>query len=267
VPFARYAILSMRHVTKWVTLALALSTTTLWVGPAGAATPTQGSIVPGSAVPTGPVSAGTPDSGYTPGQPFGSGQIINVVVPANDVLPVDTDLQFVECSAPNGVIPTQSSACDGNTLEDSEGSLLEDTTVKPNPDGSVNLIADSDLTYAVLSLPDSTVLGENSGGPECGDTAATECIIYIGDDYLDLSQPNVWSQPFFVAYNSIDNGDPAGDGSLGTPPADVLPEAPSVIAMPAIAVGLVAIGAGVQARRRRRRLEVTTAPNCKRPGI
>ena len=45
-------------------------------GPAGAATPTEGSIVPNSAVPIGSFTAGTP---------FSSGQGIDVVVPANSV--------------------------------------------------------------------------------------------------------------------------------------------------------------------------------------
>jgi hypothetical protein len=81
----------------------------------------------GGTVPVGP---------YTVGAPFASGQNVNVVVPANRVLPANTSVNIVECSAPDGVIPANPTACDGNTIQG--------PTVLPNPDGSINLSAEGD---------------------------------------------------------------------------------------------------------------------------
>src|SRR5271165_5265550 len=87
-----------------VTLSLVVS--------AGAAGPASGDIVPGSAVPIGTVAHA----------PFDSGQLINVVIPANSAFaaPDNTaNVNVVECSAPAGVPPTNPIACDGNTIQGS----------------------------------------------------------------------------------------------------------------------------------------------------
>ncbi len=87
----------------------------------------------------------------------------------------------------------------------------------------------------------------------CGDTAATECIIYIGDDPNDLTKPHVWSQPFFVVADGNDEGVPAGDGTQTAPPA-ATPEVASVIVLPVTAIVLVGLVVWAQSRRRKRRL-------------
>jgi hypothetical protein len=85
-----------------------------------AAAPTEGSSVPDSAVPIGTVTTGTS---------FSSGQEIDVVVPANGVFTSTTqNINILECSAPDGVIPTQPTACDGNTINGN--------TLDANADGS-----------------------------------------------------------------------------------------------------------------------------------
>ena len=64
----------------------------------GATEPASGSIVPGSAVAVAPFTADTP---------FSSGQNINVVIPANSAFAGSTtNVNIVECAAPNGVPPT-----------------------------------------------------------------------------------------------------------------------------------------------------------------
>jgi hypothetical protein len=196
--------------------------------PAGATTPTSGSVVPNSAVPVGTV---------TPGTPFSSGQNINVVIPANSVFADTTNLQIVECAAPNGVIPTASAACDGNTING--------PTLKSNADGSVNFQTFTGSLYTVYALPDSISLGEGSSGPQCGSTSATECVLYIGYNYNDFTQPHVWSQLFYVKANGDDGGENPGDGT---------PEVPLAILLPASALGLFG-GAALIRRRRNNRLE------------
>jgi hypothetical protein len=200
-------------------------------GPAGAATPTQGSIVPNSAVPVGAFTAGTP---------FDSGQGIDVVVPANSVFPSTTqDINILECAAPNGVPPTSPSSCDGNTING--------PTLTANGDGSIDFQANTGSTYTVYALPDQLSLQEGSSGVKCGNTAATECILYIGVQQSDFTQPHVWSQPFFIKTDATDGGTTPGDGSAN--PGNGTPEVPFAILLPVAAMGL--IGGTVVIRRRR----------------
>jgi hypothetical protein len=195
----------------------------MFAGPAGAATPVEGASVPNSAVAVGTV---------TPGTPFSSGQGIDIVVPANGVFTPNQDINILECSAPNGVIPTSPSACDGNTINGE--------TLNSNSDGSLDYQADTGSLFTVYALPDKKSLDEGTSGPACGSTSATECILYIGVQQSDFTQPHVWSQPFFVTANGVDTGANPGDGT---------PEVPFAILLPVAAIGL--LGGTVLIRRRR----------------
>ena len=183
----------------------AIATLGLVIG-AGATGPGSGSVVSGVFQPQSP---------FTAGIPFASGQLINVTVPTNETFSSDDGLSnntekinILECAAPDGVVPTQTSSCDGNTIQGN--------TILPATDGSFTYD-----NYQLYALPDSISLGESAGGVACGDTAATECILYIGNDQSDFTKPHLWSTPFFIAPNSTDAGTPAGDGS-----------APAVATMP-----------------------------------
>jgi hypothetical protein len=175
-------------------------------------------VIPNAAQPTGTV---------TPG-PFDSGQNINVVVPANQAFAQNAGVNIVECSAPNGVVPTLPINCDGNTLQN-----------------GAQVAADGSFTfngYTVYALPDLVSLGEGSSGPNCGNTAATECILYIGEDQNNFTAPHLWSQPFFV------KPDPTDSGTIN--PGDGTPEVPMAVLLPLAAVGL--LGGTVAIRRRHR---------------
>ncbi len=216
--------MSLRQVTRRVaaTVAATAAAGTLaamaFTAPAGAS-PASGDIVPNSAVPQGSVTAGTP---------FDSGQIITVNIPANSAFAGSFNaIKVVECSAPNGVVPTNTTACDGNTIQGD--------TVLPAADGSFSY-----GNYTVYALPDAISLGEGSSGPKCGSTSATECILYIGNDQNDFTKPHLWSQPFFVSANGNDAGANPGDGT---------PEVPLAIILPVAAMGL--LGGTVLIRRRR----------------
>jgi len=219
---------------------------------AGAATPTQGSIVPDSAVPVG---------SYTTDAPFASGQGVNVVIPMNSVFASGTYLGIIECTAPDGVIPTAPSACDIDTV--SPVFYNGTSNFAATSDGSANYKGETGQLFPIYALPDEDALGEPSSSPaSCGDTAATECILLIEDassvpfnnqgQLLSFNAPYVWSQPFFVAPSNGDLGLPAGDGSV-EPPANT-PEiaAPVLLPLSIFAVGAVAYGA---TRRRTRRHE------------
>ncbi len=216
--------MSARHVAQRVAASLAataaVATLALaFTSPAGAATgPTSGSVIPNAAQPQGTV---------TPG-PFDSGQSINVVVPANQAFNPDQNINIVECSAPDGVVPTNPNNCDGNTLQN--GAI-------PNADGSLTFTG-----YTVYALPDNIQLGEGTTGPKCGNTLATECMLYIGTNQNDFTQPHLWSQPFLV------NTDPTDSGTIN--PGDGTPEVPMAILLPLAAVGL--LGGTIAIRRRHR---------------
>jgi hypothetical protein len=219
--------MSIRHVARRVAAAAAAAAAAgtlaamAFSSPSGATTPASGSTIS-----TAAQCAET----CTPG-PFDSGQNINIVVPANSAFASpdnNSGINIVECSAPNGVVPTQISACDGNTLQNFVG---------VNADGSFTY-----NDYTVYALPDSTSLGETTSNPvTCGNTAATECVLYIGNNQLDFTQPHVWSQPF------VTNTDPTDSGTIN--PGDGTPEVPLAIILPASALGL--LGGAVLIRRRR----------------
>jgi hypothetical protein len=192
-------------------------------GPAGAAAPTQGQSVPNSAQPVGTFTAGTP---------FSSGQGINIVVPANSLFVSNSNVNILECSAPNGVIPTSPTACNGDTIQG--------PSVAPNADGSINYQNATGSLYPVYFTPDSSI-GDTTSSPKCGNTAATECILFIGDNQGDFTTPHVWSQPFFVNPTAGDTGANPGDGNL--------PEVPLAILLPIAALGIM--GGTVAVRRRR----------------
>jgi hypothetical protein len=218
--------MSIRHVARRVAVSIAATAAAgsiaalAFSSPAGAAGPGPGTSVPGSAQAVAP---------FTPGNPFDSGQNINVVIPANSSFAAPNNTKAVkiyECAAPNGVIPTDPATCDGNTGAGN--------TILPAADGHFS------NPYQVFALPDSATLGESPGGPVCGGTLPTECILYIGNDQTDFTQPHLWSQPFLVKANGND---------LAANPGDGTPEVPMAIILPLSAMGL--LGGALLIRRRR----------------
>ena len=140
---------------------------------------------------------------FTAGTPFSSGQGINVVLPTNTLFAPTKNLNVLECAAPGGVPPTNPADCDGLTINS--------PTLKPNADGSVNFKTKTGQLYPVYALPDAN-LGEGSSSPVvCNLT--NECVLYIGQNQNDFTQPHVWSPGFFIAPNSTDSGANPGDGS------------------------------------------------------
>ena len=224
--------MSIRHVARRVAVSIAA---TAAVGalslvafgtPVGATTPTTCNNSGDECL-----NAAQPTTTEPPG-PFDSGQNVMFVIPANNAFAGSSaGIQIVECMAPNGVVPTDPTTCDGDTVNGS--------TILPNADGSFTY-PPHNKHYTVYALPDSIKLGE-SGGINCGNTSATECIFYIGDNYQDFTAPHLWSQPFLV------NPDPTDSGTLN--PGDGTPEVPFALILPISALGI--LGATILVRRRR----------------
>jgi hypothetical protein len=172
-----------------------------------------------------------PQAGYTAGTPFSSGQQINVVIPANSVLPSSTELDIVECAAPGGVVPTDTSQCDGNTINPD--------SLQTNGDGSINYQGYTGSYYELYALPNAALGETPSGSPKCN--LSNECVLYIGTNNLDFTQPHLWSTPFYI--------NPNGGSNSGANPGDGTPEVPLAVMLPIAAMGLV--GGTLFFRRRR----------------
>jgi hypothetical protein len=226
--------MTFRHVTRRVTTfsaAMALTGTVValaFATPAFAAPPAAGSEVPSSVIPIG---------ASTPG-PFASGQVVEVKIPANPTLVAGAGINIVECAAPGGVAPTDPSQCDGLTLQPD--------TILAAADGSVAYtVTGSTSGYTMFALPDTTSLGESATGtPVCN--TSNECVLYIGENQNDFTQPHFFSQPYFVTPTAGDSGTPAGDG---TTPGTATPEAPLAIGLPLAAAGVVAGSLFLRRRR------------------
>ena len=206
-----------------------------FASPAFATGPASGSEVPGSALPIGTA---------TPG-PFSSGQVIQIQIPANSTLTPGAGINIVECAAPGGVAPTTPSACDGNTIQGD--------TIFAGTDGSVSYTNVAPKHgYTVYALPDAN-LGESPGGtPACD--LSHECVLYIGQNQNDFTQPHFFSQAFFVQPVAGDTGTPAG---TGTTPGTPTPEAPFAIGLPLAAAAVLG---GALFWRRRRHLPASGRP-------
>ena len=125
-------------------------------------------------------------------------------------------LEVLECSAPSGVLPNTAASCDGNTVN----------PLPINQDSS-GAFSYSDTVQALSSTGGSNI--------DCGATAATECVFWVGVDYNN-------------SFNSNDAFSPVFEVST---PIATTPEAPLAIGLP-IGAGLLAAGSVFVARRRRR---------------
>jgi hypothetical protein len=169
-----------------------------------------------------------PTSGQAvaPGTPFSSGQTISIQVPANTLLTPHANVVIVECAAPNGVLPTLPSECDTGTVQGS--------SIIPATDGHFTY-----NQYQIFALPDATTLFETpTHTPVCSNTAATECVLYVGNNYNDFTAPHFFSEAFKITANADDQGENPGDGT---------PELPLAIGLPLAAAGIFG---GVMYRRR-----------------
>ncbi len=163
-----------------------------------------------------------------------------------------TRVNIIECADPGGSaanLPTSLSTCDANTVEAD--------TVLVQPDGSF-----VENGYTLYALPNE-VLGEQSNWqPVCNPTH--QCVLYVGEDQNDFTQPKVFSAPF--AFTTAAPAIVVGGAATTTPttPTTTTPAvstgvslAPSTLAFtgaPDSALwltvsGLSLIGAGLVGRR------------------
>ncbi len=145
--------------------------------------------------------------------------------------------KIFECSDPDGTaahLPTNSLQCDGQTIA---------TYSTPNADGSFNY-----PNYVIYALPDKPTFSEPPDTlPVCGDTPKTECVLYVGTDINNFSEPHIFSTPFFVTGNASDSGQPQGNGGVeGSSGSN------TTLIIVGVVVLIVIVGGTVYLLRRRR---------------
>ncbi len=175
-------------------------------------------------------AAPTTTSGGVTLPTYTDSQIIEASVAANTTFGSRVGISIIECADPGGSVanlPTSAANCDGQTLPGD--------TILTGTDGSFDYLAGGNAgNYSGLTmfLLPSTALGEPANAnPKCDATHA--CVLYIGTNQNDFTQPKVFSSPFYVSASA-----PAGT-----------PEAPYAVMLPVAAV-LVAAGAFFAVRRR-----------------
>ncbi len=143
----------------------------------------------------------TPSSG---GSPYQNGVSLDISVGPNSTFAPYSRIIVIECAAPKGVMPVDDTTCDGNTVQ--SGSVLV------NADGSFEV-----PSYRLYSLP-NTALGEAPDSePVCN--SSVECVLYIGQDQNDFSQPKIFSAPFTVdpaATSTPTTAAPTSPGQTGS---------------------------------------------------
>jgi hypothetical protein len=130
---------------------------------------------------TTPVLTISPSSGS---HPYENGESVGISVGPNSRFTPYSKIEVLECAAPKGVLPVDDSTCDGNTAQ--AGSILAAAN------GSFR-----DSTYTLYRLPSSALGEQNNHLPVCG--TSEECVLYIGQNQNDFTQPKMFSPPFTIA--------------------------------------------------------------------
>jgi hypothetical protein len=150
-------------------------------------------------------AAGSPTLTMAPApasRAYADGQSISLSVGPNSRFSPYSRIEVLECAAPKGALPVDDSTCDGNTAQ--YGSVIVAA------DGSFGLPA-----YTLYQLP-NTVLGEQRNhAPVCN--AAQECVLYIGQDQNDFSQPKMFSPVFTVGSTAPIGSAPPPVGGAAPP--------------------------------------------------
>ena len=117
------------------------------------------------------------------GRPYANGTSLTITVSPNSTFAPYSRIEVLECAAPNGVPPTSDSSCDGNTANGQSVIVAKDGSFE---------VAD----YVLYSLPNRALAETAITKPVCN--ATSECVLYIGQNQNDFTQPKAFSTPFTV---------------------------------------------------------------------
>jgi hypothetical protein len=171
---------------------------------------------PGSGSAATPAVTITPTSGAATSGSFQDGEVVTVTVKDNSTFTPGAKVNILECADPQGIaanLPRSISSCDGDTIQGD--------TVLVKPGGGI-----SESHYTIYQLP-STTLGERPDGqPVCN--AGNQCVLYVGQNQNDFTQPKLFSSPFIVATASGTAGSPPGTGTSSNDATSATPTTTSV---------------------------------------
>lgn len=164
----------------------------------------------------GGVASATPTVTLTPSSNLYDQQTIEVSVGANTLFAPNSSIKILECQAG----ATSDAQCDGNT-QNADSVIV-------GADGSFDY-----KSYTLYQLP-SSLLGEPStNNPKCD--ATHQCVLYVGENQNDFTQPKLFSATFTIASS----------------PANNLPESSRPVLLPIGGVVILAGGAYLLRRRSR----------------
>jgi hypothetical protein len=128
----------------------------------------------------------TPAKGGPPSGPFADGSTLSIAVASNSYFTPNSRIIIIECADPGGTVanlPTDASTCDGGTVQGD--------TVLVDKNGAF-----SESSYTVFGLPSSALAEQKNHLPVCD--ASHSCVLFIGQDQNDFTQPKLFSAPFTV---------------------------------------------------------------------
>ncbi len=176
---------------------------------------------PGEAVAAAPVVTITPVAGASASGSYQDGEVVNITVQRNSVFTPGDKVNVLECADPQGTtanLPKDISGCDGLTIQGD--------TVLVQPGGAVSL-----SRYPIYQLPSRTLGEQANAQPVCD--RVDECVLYVGQNQNDFTQPKLFSAPFTVTPASgapvVASGS-ATSSATSSPPAATATTAPSTAA-------------------------------------
>jgi hypothetical protein len=151
-----------------------------------------------------PVVTIAPLQGTSVSGSYQDGEVVTVTVKDNSTFTPGSKVNILECADPGGTaanLPKTINTCDGDTIQGD--------TVLVQPGGGI-----SESHYTIYLLP-SAALGERPDGqPVCDGT--NQCVLYVGENQNDFTQPKLFSPPFTVTAATSGAGTAAaGAGSSG----------------------------------------------------
>lgn len=145
------------------------------------------------------------------GHPYMNEASLTITVGPNSTFAPYSRIEVLECAAPIGVPPVSDASCDGNTANGQSVIVAKD--------GSFEV-----TNYTLYALPNRQLAETAATTPVCN--ATSQCVLYIGQNQNDFTQPKVFSTPFTVAPTAASTPTPvhpatsAGPStSAGTPAA------------------------------------------------
>ena len=164
-----------------------------------------------------PSAANAPGVTITPSGPYHNGETVTVSVGPNGLFTPDHRIIFIECNDPGGStngLPTSVRTCDGNTVQAD--------TVMVSTNGSF-----TENHFVLYSLPNQA-FGELPDAVSVCD-ASDPCVLYVGENQEDFTQPKLFSAPFTVVATA--GSAPSETGSA--PPSGAAPTAtPTTVTSP-----------------------------------